>query len=90
IAYAPAEGAFYLYIDVTPWLGGLYRGERIRDVDNLSELLLTQAHVAVVPGSGCGDPSSIRISYALEPQELEEGMYRFVQFLGLVERAENH
>lgn len=90
MAYAPTEGAFYLYIDVTPWLDGLYRGEQIRDVDHLSELLLTHAHVAVVPGSGCGDPSSIRISYALQPEELEEGMHRLVQFLELVERADIH
>ncbi|KIH84144.1 aminotransferase class I/II-fold pyridoxal phosphate-dependent enzyme [Pseudomonas batumici] len=90
LVYAPPEGAFYLYIDVTPWLGGFYRGEQVRDVDHLSDLLLTEAHIAVVPGSGCGDPSSIRISYALEPEELAEGLYRFVQFLSSVERVNNH
>ncbi|SDT02132.1 aspartate aminotransferase [Pseudomonas asplenii] len=90
LTYAPPEGAFYLYIDVTPWLGGLYHGEQVRDVDHLSDLLLTEAHIAVVPGSGCGDPSSIRISYALEPEELVEGLSRFVQFLSSVERLNNH
>ncbi|KAA0987968.1 pyridoxal phosphate-dependent aminotransferase [Pseudomonas sp. ANT_J12] len=81
VTCAPPEGAFYLYIDVSRKLGCRYLGTKIRDVDHLADLLLSEAHIAVVPGSGCGDPNSIRISYAVEREELIEGMTRFVQFM---------
>lgn len=84
IRYAPPEGAFYLYIDIASRLGGYYRGQPIRDVDHLADLLLTEAHIAVVPGSGCGDPHCIRISYAVEYQELIEGLSRFAQFMSAI------
>ncbi|QZI68607.1 pyridoxal phosphate-dependent aminotransferase [Pseudomonas protegens] len=84
IRYAPPEGAFYLYLDVSSRLGGYYRGEQVRDVEHLADLLLTEAHIAVVPGSGCGDPHCIRISYAVEYQELIEGLGRFTQFMSAI------
>ncbi|PYC34687.1 pyridoxal phosphate-dependent aminotransferase [Pseudomonas protegens] len=84
ISYAPPEGAFYLYLDVSSRLGGYYRGEQVRDVEHLADLLLTEAHIAVVPGSGCGDPHCIRISYAVEYQELIEGLGRFSQFMSAI------
>jgi aspartate aminotransferase len=81
IRYAPAEGAFYLYIDISGKLGGHHSGSTIKDVDHLADLLLNEAHIAVVPGSGCGDPKSIRISYAVSRDELSEGLTRFAQFM---------
>jgi aspartate aminotransferase len=84
IRCAPPEGAFYLFIDVSRKLGCRYLGTTIRDVDHLADLLLTEAHIAVVPGSGCGDPHSIRISYAVEREELIEGLTRFGQFMSQV------
>lgn len=84
ITCAPPEGAFYLFINVSRKLGCRYLGTTIRDVDHLAELLLSQAHIAVVPGSGCGDPQSIRISYAVEREELIEGLTRFSQFMSEV------
>mgnify|MGYP002040916995 FL=1 len=56
----------------------------MRDVDHLADLLLTEAHIAVVPGSGCGDPHCIRISYAVEYEELIEGLGRFAQFISAI------
>ncbi|MDN8554991.1 pyridoxal phosphate-dependent aminotransferase [Citrobacter werkmanii] len=81
IRYAPAEGAFYLYIDISGKLGGRHSGSTIKDVDHLADLLLNEAHIAVVPGSGCGDPKSVRISYAVSRDELSEGLTRFAQFM---------
>lgn len=81
IRCAPPEGAFYLFIDVSRKLGGRYLGTVIRDVDHLADLLLTEAHIAVVPGSGCGDGNSIRISYAVEREALIEGLTRFSRFM---------
>lgn len=86
ISYAPPEGAFYLYLDVSSYLGGHYRGEPVQDVDQLAELLLSEAHIAVVPGSSCGDPNCVRISYAVEYEELIEGLGRFARFMSAVVR----
>ncbi len=61
---APRQAAFYLFIDV-PASWGRYLGTVIRDVDHFGRSA-TEAHIAVVPGSGCGDENSIRISYAVE------------------------
>ncbi|CAM3519781.1 pyridoxal phosphate-dependent aminotransferase [Pseudomonas floridensis] len=84
VTCAPAEGAFYLFINVARQLGGNYLGTTIQDVDHLAELLLTEAHIAVVPGSGCGAPECIRISYAVEREELIQGLTRLGQFMSEV------
>ncbi|WP_024696004.1 pyridoxal phosphate-dependent aminotransferase [Pseudomonas syringae] len=84
VTCAPAEGAFYLFINVARHLGGNYLGTVIRDVDHLAGLLLTEAHIAVVPGSGCGAPTCIRLSYAVGREELVQGLTRLGQFMSEV------
>ncbi|RMT82956.1 aminotransferase class I/II-fold pyridoxal phosphate-dependent enzyme [Pseudomonas viridiflava] len=84
ITCAPAEGAFYLFINVERQLGGRYLGVVIRDVDHLTELLLTEAHIAVVSGSGCGAPGCIRICYAVGREALIQGLTRLGQFMSEV------
>ena len=60
------QGAFYLFPDVSAIGGG----------DKVAQLLLDQAHVAVVPGSAFGCPACIRLSYAISTEEIEEAMRR--------------
>lgn len=74
VTVAPAEGAFYLYFRAAGHIGREYRGRRVASIDELAELLLGEAHSAVVPGSAFGDPCGFRISYALEEQALEVGL----------------
>jgi len=76
IECAPAEGAFYLFLNVESRLGKFYKGRFVDDVDNLCELILSEANVAVVSGAAFGDPSSIRVSYAIETKQVEEGLLR--------------
>ena len=59
------DGAFYLFPDVSSLFGKSFNGERIENVDNLAELLLQHAHIAVVPGSAFGADHYVRISYAI-------------------------
>ncbi len=63
------QGAFYLFIDVSTMGSG----------DEVTELLLDKAHVAVVPGSAFGCPECIRLSYAISAEEIEEAMQRIMQ-----------
>lgn len=76
IRVAPAEGAFYLFLNVESKIGGMLGGIMIRDVDHLCELLLAEAQVAVVSGSAFGDSSSIRVSYAISDEDIEIGLQR--------------
>ncbi len=61
---APAEGAFYAFINC----GG--------DDAAVANLWLDTAHVAATPGSAFGAPGWIRISYAASMERLEEAMNR--------------
>ncbi|HVT45877.1 MAG TPA: pyridoxal phosphate-dependent aminotransferase [Thermoanaerobaculia bacterium] len=66
------DGAFYVF----PSVRGLYGVGGIDDSTSLSEYLLEQAHVAVVPGAAFGADDHIRISYATSLERLQEGVAR--------------
>jgi aspartate/methionine/tyrosine aminotransferase len=46
-----------------------------------SERLLSESHVAVVPGEAFGTDEHVRISYATSMQELERGLDRIQHFI---------
>jgi len=75
-------GAFYVFPNVTGVLGRKYRGKLIPDDEVLAELILTEAHVTVVPGSGFGYPAHLRLSYATSMDKIEAGLDRIQRFLG--------
>lgn len=66
------EGAFY----VLPNISGL-TSSRFPDGDALTEHLLNEAQIAVVPGSGFGVPQNVRLSYATSKAAIEKGLDRF-------------
>jgi aspartate aminotransferase len=76
ISCAPAQGAFYLFLNVQQKFGKSYRGRAINNIGNLCELVLSESKVAVVPGDAFGDPSSLRVSYAIETKQVGEGLRR--------------
>ncbi len=75
------QGAFYLFPDVSQILGRTRKGRPIPDVDALAELLLEEAHVAVVAGSAFGSDRHVRISYAVSTKDVEEGLVRIRHFV---------
>ncbi len=74
-------GAFYLFPDVSGILGRSFRGERVENVERLSEMLLEHAHIAVVPGSAFGSERHVRISYAIPAKEIATGFTRLEDFI---------
>jgi aspartate aminotransferase len=80
IEAAPAEGAFYLFLNIEAKIGKTFRGQVVTNVDHLCELILSQAQVAVVSGSAFGDGSGIRVSYAISKEDVLEGLSRLKQF----------
>ncbi len=74
---AEPRGAFYAYPNVGVAIGR----NGIKDTLQFSERLLSEAHVAVVPGEAFGTGQHVRISYATSMKELERGLDRLHQFI---------
>jgi len=70
------EGAFYAFPNISGYYGKSFHGKTIRDSGGMTDFLLEEANVAVVPGGGFGNDENIRISYATSMQELERGLDR--------------
>ena len=77
IACRPGAGTFYAFADVH----GAMRALGIKDDVAFAEYLLTEAGVAVVPGSGFGAPDHMRISFACSMETLEDAVRRIERAL---------
>ncbi|MBX6395340.1 MAG: pyridoxal phosphate-dependent aminotransferase [Alicyclobacillaceae bacterium] len=86
ITCAEPSGAFYLFPNIGQLLGARYRDVTIETADQLCELLLEEARISLVPGTGFGAPRNIRISYATSRANLEIAMDRLSHFLSEVRR----
>jgi aspartate aminotransferase len=72
ISCLPGAGTFYAFANVE----GAMRSLGIKDDNAFAELLLVQAGVAVVPGSGFGAPGHMRLSFATDMKTLEDAAAR--------------
>lgn len=71
------EGAFYLYPDVSSFLGSeTPDGSVIGDSSDLCFYLLENHDVALVPGTAFGAPEGLRLSYASSMEDLETALDR--------------
>jgi len=76
------QGAFYLFPDVSCFLGTHDGDWIIRNSVDLAKYLLEKAEVATVPGSAFGADSHLRLSYAVSLDEIHEGVDRIKEALG--------
>jgi aspartate aminotransferase len=77
ISCRPGAGTFYAFADVHEAMRAL----GIKDDVAFAEYLLTEAGVAVVPGSGFGAPDHMRISFACSMETLEDAVRRIERAL---------
>ena len=73
-------GAFYAFPNVSKLFGKSYNGKPIKGSMGLTELLLTEAKVAVLPGSPFGADNYLRLSYATSMKNITGGMDRIEEF----------
>lgn len=73
-------GAFYAFPNVSKLFGRTYNGKEIKGSMGLTELLLTEAKVAVLPGSPFGADNYLRLSYATSMKNITGGMDRIEEF----------
>jgi len=75
------HGAFYTFPNVSGLFGKRTQGGVITDSGVLCELLLKEAYVACVPGSGFGAEGYIRLSYATSLSDIEQGLKRIAHWV---------
>jgi aspartate aminotransferase len=77
VSCLPGAGTFYAFADVSRAMASL----GCRDDVEFTELLLNEAGVAVVPGSGFGAPGHMRLSFACSLPTLEKALDRMARVL---------
>ena len=77
VSCLPGAGTFYAFADVSRAMAQL----GCRDDIEFTELLLNEAGVAVVPGSGFGAPGHMRLSFASSLPTLEKALERISRTL---------
>lgn len=77
----PPLGAFYVFPDVSAYLGG-----QLKDDIELADWLLEEAKVATVPGSVFYGPGHLRLSYATSEADIKEGVGRLADSLAKIRR----
>lgn len=75
------KGAFYMFPDISYYIGKTLDGVTINDSDDFAMFLLEKAHVATVGGVSFGDKNCIRFSYATSEDILVEAMRRIKELL---------
>jgi len=71
------EAAMYVFPDV----GELLRGLGFKSDSELTDALLAEAGLRLVPGSAFGFPGCVRLSYGTTDRRLEEGLSRLTSFV---------
>ena len=75
------EGAFYVFPDISYYIGRTLKGQNINSAGDFALFLLEYAGVATVTGEAFGDPDCIRISYAASEKDIKDAMNRIKEAL---------
>lgn len=75
------DGAFYIFPDISKFIGNTFLGVKISNSFDLSMFLLEKAQVATVAGNSFGENLCLRISYAASEETLKEAFKRIKRML---------
>ena len=78
------QGAFYIFPEVSAYIGKSHDGRTINDANDLAMFLLEVAHVATVSGDAFCAPGYIRLSYATSDDNIREAVRRIADALALL------
>lgn len=82
IIYTVPPGAFYVFPNVSSYFGKKTpAGEVINNADELCMYFLNTAHVSVVTGKAFGEPTCIRMSFAVNTINIEKGFEKIKKAL---------
>lgn len=74
------DGAFYIFADISSFIGRHYKGEVIRGSEDFSLKLLENQFVATIPGIAFGTDHFIRLSFAASEKDILQGIERIEKF----------
>ncbi len=78
------EGAFYLYVDISELIGKSFKSNKIKDCNDVSNILLDEYCVSTVPCTSFGSKNHIRLSFAISQDRITEGVKRIENFVNSV------
>ncbi|WP_072506979.1 aminotransferase class I/II-fold pyridoxal phosphate-dependent enzyme [Phaeobacter porticola] len=85
IRCARPGGAFYLFPDISRVFGSMHGKQMISTDEDLCNLLLEDYGVAAVPGRHFGAPDNIRLSYAIDADQVKTGARQILRCLAELE-----
>jgi aspartate aminotransferase len=75
------DGTFFVWTDMSELIGRNIGGRAIGSADDLATVLLDEARVAVMPGTGFGMNTHLRLAFAAPEDELADGLRRIAKVL---------
>jgi aspartate aminotransferase len=75
------EGAFYVYVDISTYLGRKLSGIKLDSSLDFAQVMLEKGHVAVIPGNAFGTDNYIRLAYATSMEVIQNGLDAFENFV---------
>jgi aspartate aminotransferase len=75
------EGAFYVLPNVKALLGRKYKGQELGTSTRISEILLDDFRVAVMPGAPFGAEGYLRMSFVTSREVIQKGLTRMRDFI---------
>ena len=80
------HGAFYVFPNISELIGASLDGKTITDGNSFADLVLSEAHVAIVGGNDFGAPRHVRLSYATSIENLNAAFDRLEKMLAKLKR----
>ncbi|MBQ3235707.1 MAG: pyridoxal phosphate-dependent aminotransferase [Clostridia bacterium] len=80
IDYVKPQGAFYLFMDISRFIGKSFEGKVI-DGSMAFASILTENGVALIPGLPFHADNFVRVSYAVSVEDIKEGFQRIKAFI---------
>jgi aspartate aminotransferase len=81
LKFAPPDGAFYAFFDVSSYFGKSFANVKVTDSVNFCVTLLGQAHVNLVPGAAFGAEGFVRMSFATSREVIIGGLEKLKAWL---------
>jgi aspartate aminotransferase len=77
VRFSIPAGTFYIFPDLSAYIGRSAGNRRLDSVDQLCDWLLDEHLIATVPGTAFGNDRCIRLSFAAGDADLAKGLDRF-------------
>ncbi len=74
------DGAFYMFTDISSFIGKKFRDNIIKSSEDFSLKLLENYYVATIPGLAFGTDNFMRLSFATSEKDIREGIEKIARF----------